>query len=86
MTALQVEDARRRAADAGRQTLETLARLLWGVGWLVAQTLWLVLWLLGGTFYGVGWLGRKAVWPALKWCGAATAIGWQDAHKKPDRR
>lgn len=67
-----------------RQVLEQLARLLYGLGWLVAKTVWLVLVTLGATLFAAGWLARKTV-PALRWCGSAVALGW-DAARAPDKK
>lgn len=74
--------AEHRARDAGRQLAGAAAAGLWGVGWLLAKLVHLVLLVVGGFFYGIGWVGRRAVWPALVWCGKAVALGWSDARRR----
>lgn len=74
------------AGKAGRQALQLLAAALFGIGWLLAKTVLLVLLALGGMLYGVGWFGRRAVWPALVWMGSAVRVGWEDGRKRAERR
>lgn len=41
-----------------------------------------VLTVVAGVLYGLGWVAYKAVaglWLVLAWCGAAVAMGWQEA-------
>lgn len=70
--------AKRAAADAGHEALKLAAAGLYGVGWLIAKAMWLVLLAIGGFFYGIGWLARRAVWPALVWMGVAVRLGWEE--------
>jgi hypothetical protein len=72
--------AKRAAAEAGREALKLLGGGLYGVGWLLAKAVLLVLLAIGGLFYGLGWVARRAVWPALAWMGAAVKLGWEDGH------
>lgn len=78
--------SRRSAADAGRQAAALLATGLYRLGWLLAKTLTLLLLALGGVFYAVGWSGRRVVWPALVWVGAAVRLGWEDGRRRAEPR
>lgn len=74
--------SRRSAADAGRQAAVLLAAGLYRLGWVLAKTLTLLLYVLGGVLYGVGWSARRVVWPALVWAGSAVRVGWEDGRKR----
>lgn len=70
--------ARLAAAGAGRQLVAAVGAGLYWSAWALAKVLLLVLTLVGGVFWSAGWLARRAIWPALRWCGSAVALGWAD--------
>lgn len=82
LSADPAERAKRSAGDAGQQALRLLGAGLYGVGWLLAKVVLLILLAIGGFFYGIGWIARRAVWPALVWMGAAVKLGWEEGGRR----
>jgi hypothetical protein len=73
--------AQRSAREAGRRAVALAGAACWGVGWLLAKIVLLVVAAIGGFLYGIGWTARRAVWPALVWCAAAVRLGWEDGRR-----
>ena len=74
-------EARHRAAHARQQTLEAIGAGFYWAGWALFKLLRFVLLAIGGVFWAIGWTARRAVWPALVWCGAAVKLGWEDGRR-----
>lgn len=79
---LDQDAAQDRARNAGRQLAGAVAAGLWGIGWVLAKLIHLLLLVAGGTLYGAGWVAARLVWPALIWSGRAVRLGWQDARRR----
>lgn len=58
-----------REVDFRRTVLSAIAALLFGIGWLAAKTVGVMVGLL------------KVVWLGLCWAGVAVKLGWVDARK-----
>lgn len=67
--------------DAGRYAATALRFALLAVGWLLAKTCRLIATTLGALLFGAGFLAGRVVWPALRWSGAAVALGWRQGIK-----
>ena len=82
---LDAGEAKDRTRAARKQTLEVFGAGLYWTGWLLFKTLRFVLLAVGGVFWAIGWTARRAVWPALVWCGAAVKLGWEDGRARVPR-
>lgn len=80
MTVLSPE-VRAQWGEAGRLAVLILARILFAAGWLTAKLLRTAATAIAAVLFGAGWLAAAVAWPALRWCGRAAALGWQEGRK-----
>lgn len=81
MTSVPTTDRARALADAGRLLSTALGWVLYAVGWQIGKAYRLTVTAIGGVLFAAGWSAGR-VWLALRWAGAAVALGW-DAGRKP---
>lgn len=74
-------DVRAPWRDTARQLATGIAWILYAAGWLVSRTLRLIGTAVAGVFMALGWTAGRLVWPAIRFCAAATRAGW-DAGRK----
>lgn len=80
MTSVPTTDRARQMADVGRLLSTALGWVFFAIGWQAAKLLRTVVTAISGALFTVGWSAGR-VWLALRWAGAAVALGWESGRK-----